>query len=333
MKAAFYPGEGKPIVIQNVPDPEPGPDDVVIKVHRCGICATDLTMTKGEMWDYGAGQFGHEYAGEIVAFGKNVTGFRTGDNICVLPSLACGHCEACKYENHVLCRNAGSAMVGFAEYARMPANVAIKLPSVLSTADGALIEPLAICLYGVRKAGIQAGDKVLVLGAGSIGAGAAYWAKRLGAQKVVAMSRSDRRKDLVLGMGADAFIKYGDNEVGDVIEALGGSPDIVYECVGVPGMLGRAVQHVRMFGKVVSLGFCVQPDPVIPAIASYKCASMQFFVGYEKRDFLYIAEHLDKGHADPKMLISNTISLDELPTKFAAMREPNDEIKVHVCMA
>jgi len=76
MKAAIYPGQGQAIVIESLPDPVPGPDELLIKVARCGICGTDLSMTKGEMWDFGAGQFGHEYAGEIIEVGSNVTGFR-----------------------------------------------------------------------------------------------------------------------------------------------------------------------------------------------------------------------------------------------------------------
>src|SRR5579871_5614838 len=144
MKAAFYPGEGKPMLIDELPDPEPGPEEIIIKVHRCGICGTDLSMTKGEMWDYGAGQFGHEFAGEIVALGKGVASFRTGDKIAVLPSGACGRCEGCAGGNHILCRNGESVMRGFAQLARVPTSVAIRLPDTLSMADGALVEPLAV---------------------------------------------------------------------------------------------------------------------------------------------------------------------------------------------
>jgi threonine dehydrogenase-like Zn-dependent dehydrogenase len=332
MKAAIYPGHGKPVFIADMPDPEPGPDDVVLKVARCGVCGTDLSMTKGEMWDYGAGsQLGHEYAGEIIALGKNVEGFRLGEKVTAVPSLSCGQCEACAHGNPVLCRNKnGTAMVGFADYARVPASVAIKLPGALSLADGALVEPLAVSLYGVRNAGIQPGDKVLVLGGGTVALYAIYWARRLGAGRIVAMSRSSRRKDLSLRMGADAFITYGDNETGEVIEALGGAPDIVFECVGSEGMLGKAVRHVAPFGKIISLGFCTHADPVMPAMAAYKCATMQFLVGYTKRDFLYIADQMDKGHTDPKAIITSEAPLAELPAVFETLRGPNNETKIHI---
>lgn len=330
MKAAFYPGEGKPVVIEDLPDPTPGPTDVVIKVHRCGICGTDLSMTKGETWDYGPGQFGHEYAGEIVALGSSVEGYKLGDRIAVLPSGSCGQCEGCKGGNPVLCRNAPGVTRGFAEFAQVPVDVAVKLPGTLSMADGALVEPLAISLYGVRQSRIQPGDKVLVLGGGAVALYAIYWARRLGAGRIVAASRSARRKDLCLEMGADAFVQFGDGEVGETIEALGGSPDIVYECVGVKGMLTKAIMHAKLYGTVVSLGFCTHPDPVMPAMGSYKCVTLQFLVGYTMRDFLYIADHLDQGHADPKATITNQIPLLGLPAMMATLRGPNAETKVHV---
>jgi L-iditol 2-dehydrogenase len=335
VKAAIYPGQGRPIIIEELPDPQPGPDDVIIKVHRCGICGTDLSMTRGGTWDFGAGhQFGHEYAGEIIEIGRNVSGFKVGERIAVLPSVACGECEACRsHGNNVLCHaSPGSAMVGFAELAKVAARVGTRLPATLSMADGALIEPLAISLYGIKLAQIQPGDRVLVLGGGTVALYAIYWARRLGAGRIVAMSRSARRKDLALEMGANSFISYGDDEIGEVTEALRGSPQFVFECVGAEGMLTKAVMHVAQFGNIVSLGFCTSPDPITPGMASYKCAAMQFVVGYSMKEFLYIADQMDKGHCDPKAIITHDISLVDLPVMFEVLRGPNNETKVHVCM-
>ncbi|MBU6268270.1 MAG: alcohol dehydrogenase catalytic domain-containing protein [Sphingomonadales bacterium] len=334
MKAAIYPGNGQPIRIDTLPDPEPAPGELLIRVDRCGICGTDLSMTKGGMWDFGQNvQFGHEYAGTVVALGKGVEGWKEGDRLAVLPSVACGECPSCRsHGNNVLCRaSPGSAMVGFAELARVPVSVATRLPSVLSMADGALIEPLAISLYGVKLAQIQPGDPVLVLGGGTVALYAIYWARRLGAGKIVAMSRSPRRKDLSLAMGADAFIPYSDSEVPEVIDALGGqSPKFVFEAVGAEGMLMKATMHVAQFGKIVSLGFCTSPDPVIPGIASYKCAAMQFAVGYSMKEFLYIADYLDRGHADPKLIVTRNEPLTALPAMLDLLRGANDETKIHI---
>jgi L-iditol 2-dehydrogenase len=333
MKAAIYPGNGQPVTIETIPDPQPRSDDILIKVHSCGICGTDLSMTRGGMFDFGPNsQFGHEYAGEIIEIGKNVSGFKLGDRISLLPSGTCGHCAGCAGGNPVLCSNADGAMHGFAEFARVPVSAAVKLPGTLSMADGALVEPLAVSLYGIRQSSFKAGDNVLILGGGTIALYAIYWARRLGARRIVAMSRSDRRKDMILAMGADAFVKFGDNELGEVIEALGGPPDVVYECAGAEGMMGKAIQHAKLYGEVVSLGFCTDPDPVIPCMASYKCVTLKFRVGYTMREFIYVADQMDKGHCDPKAIITNDIPLVDMPRMMDLLRGPNEETKVHVCM-
>jgi threonine dehydrogenase-like Zn-dependent dehydrogenase len=329
MKAAVYRGAGKPL--ESLPDPQPGPDDVIIKVHRCGICGTDLHMTEGHQWQFSVGTVpGHEYAGEVIECGSNVTQFKKGDLITALPSTGCGKCEACYQGNLALCHNAPGVMGGYAELMRIPTSVAIKLPSTLSAADGALVEPLAVGLYGMRMARVQPGDSVLVLGAGSVALCTIYWAKRLGAGRIVAMSRSERRKPLVLEMGAHAFVQYGPNEINEVTEAIGGRPDVVFECVGSPGFLMKGIQHVRDLGQVISMGFCTSPDQLVPAVAGFKGVSLQFPVGYSLKDFHSVADLMDRGHIDPKTIISSVISLDDLPTRFEELRGPNNETKVQV---
>lgn len=333
MKAAIYPGGGQPLVIETLPDPTPGPEDVIVRVARCGICGTDLSMTKGEMWDYGAGnQLGHEFAGEIVAVGKAVQGLMIGDPIAVVPSGACGHCAGCDGGNHVMCRNSPPPTGGFAELARLPASLAVPLPKTLSMADGALVEPLAVSLYGVRQSGLRKGAPVLVLGGGTVALYTIYWARRLGAGPIVALSRSLRRKELCLQMGADAFVEASDDDVSEVIEHLGGKPEIVFECAGAEGMLNAAARHAATYGTVVSLGFCTAPDTIMPAMAAYQCLTYKFLVGYRMAEFTYIADQMDKGHIDPKLIVTSEIGLAALPQTFAALRAPNQETKVHVVM-
>jgi threonine dehydrogenase-like Zn-dependent dehydrogenase len=333
MKAAVFRGSGKPLALETLDDPTPGPTDVIIKVHRCGVCGTDVHMTAGNSWSYPLGCVpGHEYAGEIVELGARVSGFKKGDHISALPSLGCGHCEACAHGNLVLCHHAGGVMGGFGEYLRVPTEVAIKLPSTFSLADGALMEPFAIGLYGVRMAALKPDDRVLVLGAGSVALSAIFWAKRLGAGRIVALSRSPRRAALALAMGADAFIPAGDNDIEAVVEALGRAPDVVFECVGAVGLLSRAIAHARVLGHVVSLGFCTSPDTLVPAVAGYKGVRLSFPVGYTLKDFEFVADALLAGAADPKMLITSVVGLGQLPAALEALRGPNSETKVHVSL-
>jgi len=120
--------------------------------------------------------------------------------------------------------------------------------------------------------------------------------------------------------------------VGDATghEALGGSPDIVVECIGASGFLAKAVQHVASMGQVLSMGFCTTPDALIPAIAASKGVTMRFPVGYALSDFERVARDLDRGHADPKMMISSVVSLEDVPATFDRLRGPNAETKVQI---
>lgn len=333
MKAAVFKGPqlDHALQIEELPDPEPGPRDLIVKVGRCGICGTDLHMTSGHGWDFPVGSvIGHEYAGEVVAVGKEVEGFRTGDLVSGMAKAGCGRCEACFQGLPLLCAEADGDLGGFGEYLRLPQRAAAQLPKTFSLADGALVEPLAIGLHGVRMSDMRIGAKVLVLGAGSVGLAAIFWAKRLGASRVVAASRSMARANMSLAMGADAFVQTGEDEVARVADALGGAPEIVFECAGAVGLLQQSVNHVRTFGQVVSLGFCTEPDGIVPGASAYKQVRMCFPLAYTPEEFCMVADIMLAGKVDPKVMITSTISLDELPDTFEMLRGPNQETKVQV---
>ncbi|HZU65068.1 MAG TPA: alcohol dehydrogenase catalytic domain-containing protein [Novosphingobium sp.] len=333
MRAAVFKGAGQPWAIESLPDPQPGAGEVVIKVCRCGLCGTDLHMTSGSGWDFPAETVpGHEYAGEVVALGAGVEHLAIGDRITALPAKGCGQCAACRAGQVMLCPQMQGYMGGFGEYLRAPAAHAVKLPATLSFADGALIEPLAVGLHGVAMAPLVPGSRVLVLGAGSVALAAIYWARRLGAGRIAVMSRSARRADLAGQLGGDAFIPYGEGEHGEVIAALGGQPDIVLECAGAVGMLGKAVEHARPNGTIVSMGFCTHPDPVIPGIATYKQLRLVFSMAYTLAEFEHVARTLDRGHLEPRLMVSETIPLDALPAMIEGLRAGASQTKVQVAL-
>ncbi len=331
MKAAIYPGHGQALEIHDVEDPSPSSTDIVIKVHRCGICGTDLHMTEGHTWQFPTNCIpGHEFAGEIVDIGAEVKGYKKGDLITALPSTGCGQCVACHAGNYVLCHHSPGVLGGFAEYMSIPSKVALKLPTHLNAADGALIEPLAVGLYGVRIAQLQKNDTVLIMGAGSVALCTAFWAKHMGAKKVVILSRSAWRQTMALNIGADAVVVQSDTTEAELNELFAGKADVVFECIGQPNQLMQAVNYARVLGKVVSLGFCTQADPIIPAIIGYKGVSLFFPVGYTLQDFKYAADTMDKGHVDPKIMITSTRPLDDIALAFSSLRQANQETKIHI---
>src|SRR5579871_3501655 len=147
MRAAVFREVGRPLVIEELPKPEAGPGDMLIRVERSGICATEVAATADGTFPSFLGRvLGHEYAGVVVATGADVTGFEIGDRITAHASRGCGGCEACRRGNIVLCAELGGYLGGYGEYTRAPARFSLKLPDNLSAADGALIEPLAVSL-------------------------------------------------------------------------------------------------------------------------------------------------------------------------------------------
>jgi len=331
MKAAVFKQAGQPLSVDTVPDPEPGEGEVVIKVQRCGVCGTDLHMTSGHGNDAPANSvIGHEYCGEVVALGRNVENLRLGQFVSAMPVAGCGRCANCVAGYPVACFQMEGRVGGFGEYMRIAAPSAVVLPQTLTPQDGALVEPLAVGLRGLRLAGMAPGARVVVLGAGSIGLSVIYWARLLGAGKIVAVSRSDRRAPLALQMGANAFEALGEGEGERINAALGGMADIVFECAGAVGMTQKAVDLVGPGGQVVSLGFCTSPDPILPWLATWKQVTMKFSFAYDLREFQHCADTLDAGHVEPRLMVSKTVGLDAFPDLFEQLRAGANETKVHV---
>lgn len=331
MRAAIYHTSGQPLRVDNVPIPDPGDGEVLIKVGRCGICGSDLQMTTGGGSDFPTGvALGHEYAGEIVAIGRGVTGLGIGDRITAMPAKGCNRCSSCLAGRPLFCSQMQMMMGGFAEYTRVEASSAVRLPEALSLADGALVEPLACSLRGVAHAHMPRGAKVLVLGAGSIGMGAVFWARRLGAGTIAIAARSATRAHLALEQGADHFLIADADLDTRQLEALGQAPDVVFECSGAAGMLARAVELVRPGGQVVGLGLCHGHDHFVPALAASKEINLRFSIGYDMGDFHHVLDTLDRGSLQPRLTIGATISLADLPSTLEAMRREQPHCKVMV---
>jgi threonine dehydrogenase-like Zn-dependent dehydrogenase len=335
MRVALFNSPGEPFSIEERPVPDPGEGEIVVRIGRCGICGSDVNMTSGRSCE-GLGiphgsVMGHEWAGEIVALGRGVERFREGDVVAGVPGVGCGRCFRCAGGEPLMCPEFRPYLGGFAEYMLGHERATIPLPRSLSLGDGALVEPLAVALHGVREARIQPDSRVLVLGAGPIGLGAIFWTHRMRPRALVSASRSPRRADMALAMGADHYVTTGEDDAARIDAALGGPPDIVIEAVGVPGYLGKAIQHVQPKGIVVSLGFCTQPDSVVPAIACMKHVSLLFPVVYTLAEFEQVARVLDGNRApDPSLLISETVGFNRFPAKMDELRGAHGQTKVHL---
>lgn len=338
MRGLVFHGVGQPLQLETLDDPTPSAGEVVIKVGRCGICGTDLHRTEHNIWTARPPVvLGHEFAGEIVAVGKDVTGLQAGMRVTALPYIGCGKCRACLDGSPHHCPsnlNAGTEALngGFAEYVKVGAGSCVPLPSALTISDGALVEPLAVGLHGVKRGKVQPGDRVLVIGAGPIGLAAAYWARLAGASHVAVSAPSNRRQAIAEGMGATSFIVAQDDATlaHAAAEALGGPPDVVLECVGLPGMIQRSLACVKTGGRVVVLGVCIHQDHFHPLTGLAREADIHFSVVYDVAEFQTCVDALDAGHVSPRSMITDSVGLSEAPAAFEALRQRTHQCKVMI---
>ena len=329
MRAAVMQGLHQPLVIREVPDPTPQAGEIVIRVGRCGICGSDLHMTEDAAYGKGPGEvLGHEFAGEVVALGPGATGVDEGDIVSVIPLMGCGECESCQRGELAWCSRFGLQGGGYAEYAVTRPNQCVKLPKTASLADGAIIEPLAVALHGVNLAGIRSGDRVLVLGAGPIGLAVAFWARRHGAGRVVVQDINRHQEARAMAMGAHAFVAEPADPVGSAERALGGKADIVFECVGVPGLIAQAVDQVRNRGTILLLGLCTRPDTFNSFAMLSKELRLVTSAFFTRGEYEAALDALDRGAAEPRALVTGTLSLDEVPEGFEALKRRTHQCKV-----
>ncbi|MAG30324.1 MAG: alcohol dehydrogenase [Deltaproteobacteria bacterium] len=340
MRAACFLESGKPMEVMELPDPTPEPGEVVLKIAGCGICGSDLHVTELDAMVPSGTVMGHEFAGEIVAVGRGATGpggpWREGDRVCTMPGISCGTCERCASGDVMGCaklRSTGFGDIGggFAEYAIGGDRMTFRLPENVTTADGAMVEPLAVGLHALDRAGLETGEDVLIVGAGPVGLACAIWARLLGAREVVVSDYVAHRRETAIAYGATAAIDPGREEVAPAFEKLTGhAPRLAFECVGRPDAVHEISLMVDRGGRILSAGMCMQVDQFMPLVFGTKELSIQFVSYYRHQDFQLTVDMLAAERIDPLPMISDRIALDALPAAFEALRKPTTECKVIV---
>ncbi len=267
MRALRCRGPGD-LVLEEVERPQPGPGEVVVRVRHCGICGSDLHWYHGQMV-VPAVCPGHEIAGEVADVGPGVSGLRAGDRVAVEGIVSCGTCRYCAAGTYHHCPTIGIVGMtvpgGFADYIKMPARHCFPTPAGVDFATAALSEPLGVAVHGVRIAGLKIGERVLVLGAGTIGLMAVVAARAGGAGEIVVTARRPQQRAAALALGADRVL---DPDDAPALQALAQeSPiDLVLETVGGEAdTLETAVMACRPGGRVCVLGVYTKM-PLFPAL-------------------------------------------------------------------
>jgi len=315
--------------VADVPDPVPGPGQVVVKVECCGICGTDLHIVDGEFppTPYPITP-GHEFAGTVVASAADAS-YRVpvGARVAVDPSLYCGHCRRCRSGRDNLCENwaaIGDTVDGaFAEYVAVPAANAYLLPDHLDGQVGAMVEPLACSVHGLRRLGSVFGDTVVLTGAGTMGLLLLQLLVHAGAGPVTVVDRVPERLEVARKLGAAL--------VATDLSALDGVRfEVGVDATGVPAVIQGVSALLDRGGRLLVFG--VSPADAAISVSPFRVYNDEITVTGSMailRSFAPAVDLLANGAVDPRPLLSEPLPLDQFGEALRRVRA-GQGIKWHI---
>ncbi len=318
MKAVVIPAVGE-IEIARLDDPSPGAREVVVQVAGCGICGTDLHILQGEFAPTLPITPGHEFAGEVVAVGRDVDEVAVGDHVAVDPTLYCGECYQCRLGRFNLCdrwRAIGvSDAGGAAEFALAPVANCVKLPEGVRMSDAALIEPLSCAVRGYDVLRMKLADHVLIYGSGTMGLMMLQLAKKAGAGSVSMVDLNPQRLETAVELGVTATATSADEF------DRGRGWDVVIDCTGVVAAIEDGLSHVAKAGTFLQFGVTdygakVRIDPYrIYNEEITITGSMAVLHSFERAAELFLG-----GVLDPDVFISDRLALDDYDEAIERMK-------------
>ncbi|MBI4306584.1 MAG: 2,3-butanediol dehydrogenase [Chloroflexi bacterium] len=343
MKALVYYGNKDLRYEANWPEPKPGPGEVKLKVTYSSICATDI-----EEWQFGprfvamtpnpvTGKkaplvLGHEVSGRVAQLGQGVTGLKVGDRVAVNDIITCNKCFWCRRGEYSSCPNFGvtglSADGGLAEFLVWPADHCLKLPPNLSDEEGPLVEPATVAVHATRRSKAGIGDRVAVIGCGTVGLLTVQTLKAAGAT-VFAIDVRAQSLQLAKTLGADAVVDAAKGDPGAELKKLtdGIGPDIVMETAGAAQTPIQAIQWVRRTGRVVLVGiYAARPQFDFLDIVDGE-REVLGSVAANPQDFEAAVALMAAGKVNAKPLISSKVPLERaMPEGFERMIKPQKDV-------
>jgi len=333
--------------VDDIDTPTPGPAQVLTKVLACGICGSDLhLLAHGREQRDMAEKFreglapnpvsmqmfvperdmvmGHEFCCEVVELGPGATRFAVGDVIVSMP---------------VAFDNSGLHGIGFSNtynggYAEMMVlneMLGIKVPAGLPTDLAALTEPLAVGVHAVAKSRIAVGDAAIVLGLGPVGLACIAELRMRGIGPIIAADFSPRRRALAEKLGVDIAVDPRETTAIDAWRKIDGSrPLVIFEAVGVPGMINEAMRVAPKDTRILVVGVCMQQDHIHPMLGIQGELNIQFALGYEPAEFSSALEAIAEGKVDLSSWITGTVNIDGVPQAFTDLANPEAHAKILV---
>lgn len=338
MRAVYMKEPGSVSVI-NIPQPEVKNEDVLIRIHRVGLCGTDLQSYRGvaALTNFPLVP-GHELGGEVVSCGKNVPTnmFTPGDHVTVKPYFNCGHCYPCEIGRINCCENSHTMGVQMQEgalcdYISVPYGNVMKCGD-LSYDEIALIEPLSVGAHLVTRVNISEGEYVLVFGCGVIGSGAISAAYFRGA-KAIAVDIASEKFETAMAMGAVACINPQEQDLQGEINKItnGAGVSVALEAIGVPDTMAEAINIVNFAGRVGYVGYCKKPLELNATLIVKKELTIVGSRNSTIEEFERVKDNISKNKLDFKRLISATYTPTDTAKAFAQWdATPSNFVKIQI---
>ena len=317
MKAAVFYGAGQPLKIEDVPTPEIGPEEALIKIAGCGVCHTDLHYLEGvPTFKKPPLILGHEASGIATKVGEKVTNVKENDRVLIPPVLTCGSCYNCRIGRENLCKNIvmiGNSIDGaYAEYTKIPAKDLIKLPTEIPLEEASIIsDAMSTPFHALKnRANLRPGDSVAIYGVGGVGLNAVQIAAALGAF-VIAVDKVEEKLQHARKLGASETINVDvENPVKAVRRITGGGADVVVEAIGIPEVMRMAYNSVRWGGRVVIVGYSHKDLTISAARLMFREIEVYGSLGCRIVDFPPLVDMVRRGKL--KLLVSNKMPLDQI---------------------
>lgn len=319
---------------------EPGPDEILLKVKRIGVCGSDIHVYHGKhpFTSYPIVQ-GHEYSGEVVSTGKNVSLVSKGDKVTGRPQLVCGECNPCLRGDYNVCKNLkvqGFQANGCAQdYFIIPESRIVKLPDNMSFTEGAFIEPMAVGAHSTKTASDIKGKNVVVFGAGTIGNIVAQFAKARGASKVLISDPIGFKLKIARECGIDFTHNPTEESFEDALSRVFGKEgfQVAFEAAGAEAPILNAINHIENGSEIIILGVFDKPACIHMSYVCERELKIKGSMMYKHEDYLESVDLFSKGLINLKPLVTQKFSFEEYDAAYKYIDENTDtSLKVIINM-
>jgi len=331
------------MVVEEVGDLEPGPGQVLVEPIACGICGSDLHTVDHAHELVAAGDaagvssftagfdpdqdlvMGHELSCRVIGVGAGVTAVGEGEEFAAMPFLETPSGPVVPGYNN-------SYPGGYSSQMLLSPDALLPIPNGLAPTLAALTEPMAVGLHAVNESSITQSGIALVVGAGPVGLAIVAALSAAGVETIVAADFSPTRRRVAQEMGAHVTVDPATDSIVDAWREAGDgiAAPVIYEAVGVPGMIDQLMAAAPARSEILVAGVCIPPDNFRPSIGIYKHLSLKFVLGWSPEEFAASLHNLAEGRIDGTKLVTGSVGLDDVPQAFADLADPERHVKILV---